>query len=76
MEEDPTTQELRVRQIRREVAELERAERAPTEDAAEAHARRAERNAYLRERLEERAEAEREAARKDAAEASDDEPRP
>lgn len=71
-EEDPTTQELRVDQVRREAAERERAEQAPTEDAAEQHARRAERNAFLRERLEQRAEAERQAARKDAGEAADD----
>ena len=76
MEEDPTTQELRVLQTRREGAERERAERAPTDEAAEVHARRAEKNAYLRERLERRAEAEREAAREDAEEASDGEPRP
>jgi hypothetical protein len=62
MDEDPTTQELRVQQLRREGAERERAEHAPTEDAAEQHARRAEKNAYLRERLEQRAEAERAAS--------------
>jgi hypothetical protein len=61
MEEDPTTQELRVTQLQREDAERERAEQAATEEAAEAHARRAEKTAYLRERLEKRAEAEREA---------------
>lgn len=66
MEEDPTTQELRVKQLRRESAEREREEHAPTDEAAEAHGRRAEKNAYLRERLEERAEAEREATRYDA----------
>lgn len=76
MEEDPTTQELRTRQIRREGVERERAARAPTDEAAEAHARRAEKNAYLRERLEQRAEAERQAAREDDEEASDGEPGP
>lgn len=75
-EEDPTTQELRVDQLRRERAERERAEQAPTEDAAEEHGRRAEKNAYLRERLEQRAEAERQAADEDAKEASDGEPGP
>ena len=65
MEEDPTTQELRIKQIRREVSERERAEKAPTEEAAEAHERRADKTAYLREQLEQRAEAEREAARED-----------
>ena len=62
MEENPTTQELRIRQLHREKRERTRTAEAPTEDAAEAHARRAEKNAYLRRRLEERAEAEREAA--------------
>ena len=59
MEEDETTRELRLQQLRREQAERERAQRAPSEDDAEAHARRAEKTAYLRQRLEERAEAER-----------------
>ncbi len=63
MEEDPTTQELKVAQLRRERTERDRAEQAPTEEAAEAHTRRAEKTAYLRERLEDRAEAEREASR-------------
>jgi hypothetical protein len=69
-EEDPTTQELRVEQLRRERAERERAERErvgdpPTEEATEQHERRADKAAYLRERLEERARSEREAARHD-----------
>ncbi len=76
MEEDPTTQELRVLQLHREATERERAEHAPTDEAAEAHARRAEKNAYLRERLEQRAQAEREAAHEDPEEASDGEPGP
>ncbi len=63
MEEDPTTQELRVAQLRRENSERDHAEQAPTDDAAAAHTRRAEKTAYLRERLEDRAEAEREASR-------------
>lgn len=63
MEEDPTTQELRVDQLRRELAERDNAEQAPTDDAAETHAKRADKNAYLRRRLEERAEAERKADR-------------
>jgi hypothetical protein len=58
MEEDPTTQELKVAQVRRERTERDRAEQAPTEEAAEAHTRRAEKTAYLRERLEDRADAE------------------
>jgi len=63
VEEDPTTQELRVDQLRRELAERDNAEQAPTDDAAETHAKRADKNAYLRRRLEERAEAERKADR-------------
>jgi hypothetical protein len=61
VDEDPTTEELRLQQLQRERVERERAERAASEDDAEAHARRAEKTAYLRERLEERAEAERRA---------------
>jgi len=66
VEEDPTTQELRVDQLRRELAERDNAEQAPTDDAAETHAKRADKNAYLRRRLEERAEAERKADRDDS----------
>jgi hypothetical protein len=60
MEEDPTTREHRIQQIRREEDEREEAEEAPTEEAAEQHARRADKAAYLREKLEERARSERE----------------
>ncbi len=63
--EDPTTQELRLDQLRREQAEQDNAGDAPTEDAAEQHGRRAEKASYLREQLEKRAEAEREAAQRD-----------
>ena len=59
-EDEETTEELRAKQLARERAERERAERAASEDDAEAHARRAEKTAYLRERLEQRARAERE----------------
>ena len=61
MDEDPTTEELRIEQAGREAAERERAEEAPTDDATEQHERRAEKADYLREKLEERAEAERSA---------------
>ena len=61
MNEDPTTQELRVSQLRREGAERRRAEAAPEEDVEKAHDRRADKAAYLREKLEERAAAERRA---------------
>ena len=62
MEEDPITEELRVEQFRREDDERERAAKADTEDAVVAHDRRADKAAYLREKLEQRAEAEREAS--------------
>jgi hypothetical protein len=58
--EDPTTQELRLEQLRREREEREEARGASTEDEAEQHARRAEKADYLKRKLEERAEAERE----------------
>lgn len=58
-DEDPTTQELRLDQLRREAAERERAGEAADSDEAEQHDRRAEKSRYLREKLEERAEAER-----------------
>ena len=69
MEEDPTTEELRIDQLLRERAEREQAAEAPTEEGLGQHARRADKAAYLRERLEERAQAEREAA-------GEDDPRP
>ena len=68
MEEDPTTQELRLDVLRREREERDQAGEAPTDEAADQHERRAEKAGYLRERLEERAEAERRAARQDDAE--------
>jgi len=61
MTEDPTTQELRLSQFRREETESEQAREADSEEAVEAHGRRAEKAAYLREKLEERADAERKA---------------
>ena len=62
MEEDPTTQELRIKQRRREDEERERAERAPQDDDTAQHEARAAKAGYLAEKLEERARAEREAA--------------
>ncbi len=59
MEEDPTTQELRLSELQRVREEKERAEEAPTPEATEQHERRAEKADYLRQKLEERAEAER-----------------
>jgi hypothetical protein len=58
--EDPETAELRKAQLTREAAERQHAERAPDEDEAATHERRAEKARYLREKLEERAESERE----------------
>ena len=60
MSEDPTTQELRLSQLRRERAERELAERTAQDEGSDKHERRADRAAYLREKLEQRAESERE----------------
>ena len=59
MPEDPTTQELRVEQLKRELAEKERAEQAELKDESDTHDRRAMKAEYLRAKLEERAESER-----------------
>jgi hypothetical protein len=64
-DEDPTTEELRLDQLKRaqsERREAEEAGRAGAEPEAEQHGRRAEKAEYLRRKLEERAEAERRAA--------------
>jgi hypothetical protein len=66
--EDPTTQELRLKQLQREQAEREHAEQGVTPDDTGQHERRADKASYLREKLEERAEAERRAASEDATE--------
>ncbi len=60
MEEEPTTQELRIEQLQRERAEREAAAEGATPDDTEQHERRADKASYLREKLEERARAERE----------------
>ena len=57
MEEDPTTQELRIEQLQRELAERKRADDTPLEDESAQHERRAERAAYLRGKLDEQAAA-------------------
>lgn len=69
-DEGPTEEDIETRALRRqqaERAETEHAEAgaAPTDEAAEAHERRAEKAEYLKQKLEERAEAEREAAGED-----------
>jgi hypothetical protein len=56
--EDPTTRELRIRQAEREEEERRQADSAPSEDETDEHVRRADKAAYLREKLEERADAE------------------
>jgi hypothetical protein len=58
-DEDPITQELRLDQLEREREERRSATRALAPDAAEQHARRAEKAGYLRAKLEQRARAER-----------------
>ena len=59
MPDDPTTQELRIEQIQREREEHARAERAPTPEAEHTAERRADKAAYLREKLEEQEAADR-----------------
>ena len=61
MTEDPKTGELRTEQFQREQTEREAEEEAPTDEASETARRRADKAAYLREKLEERSRAEREA---------------
>jgi hypothetical protein len=61
MSEEPETEELSQAQREREEAESEQAASAPTDDEAAQHQRRAEKAAYLREKLQERAESERQA---------------
>lgn len=56
-DDDPTTQELRALQLDRVDAERKSAQAAADEDAQRAHGRRAEKAAYLAEKLDEQAEA-------------------
>ncbi len=58
---DPKTEELRIAQAARERDERTAEHEAVVPDEADQHARRADRAAYLREKLEERAESERRA---------------
>ena len=55
-DDEPTTESLRIEQLQRERSERERAEQAPTEQEERAAERRADKAAYLREKLEEQAE--------------------
>ncbi len=59
------TRALRRQQADREAAERDEAGTASTDEAAETHARRADKAEYLKQKIEERARAEREAARDD-----------
>jgi len=60
-EDEPTTEELHAVQAAREVRERRAAERSDSEEETAQHDRRAEKSAYLKEKLEEREEAERRA---------------
>lgn len=54
-DDEPTTETLRLEQLRREEAERVRAEQAASDEEEQAAARRADRAAYLREKLDEQA---------------------
>ena len=58
-EEKPETRELRVKQEKLETAEFQAVQDSHLEDEKAQHARRADKAAYLRQKLEERAESER-----------------
>ena len=58
MDEDQITEELRIEQGERERLEREAAERAHSKDETGQHRARADKAAYLREKLEERERAE------------------
>ncbi len=60
-DEQHETEELRIDQRVREERERELAEREPTDEGTATHERRAEKHAYLEEKLAERAESERKA---------------
>ena len=59
--EEPTTQDLRLGQLRREREEREQAARSDSDADEHAHERRADKAAYLRGKLAERERSEREA---------------
>ena len=57
MDDDhPTTEALRIEQLQRELSERERADQAATENEERTADRRADKAAYLREKLDEQAE--------------------
>jgi len=70
--EDPSTEELRVRQELREEEARVQADRAPDEHDTMQFDRRADKAAYLKRKLEEREQAEREAAGEDDSEEGDE----
>ncbi len=57
---DPKTEELRVEQVQRELAEREQASGASEDSEEHTHERRADRAAYLKKKLDERAKSEEE----------------
>jgi hypothetical protein len=58
---DPKTEELRIAEMAREAEERTQARQAEMDDDEQAHERRADKHAYLRDKLAERARAEDEA---------------
>ena len=58
-DEKPETRELRIKQEKRETTEIDALKESDLDDEKAQHARRADKAAYLREKLEERAESER-----------------
>jgi hypothetical protein len=60
--EEPSSEELRIEQLKREAAERKAVEAEASEEEAAQHERRADKAAYLREKLQERVESERKAA--------------
>ncbi len=60
-EHEPNTQELKLAQLKRELAERDAAEAADTDEGTGSHTRRADKAEYLRGKLEEREESERRA---------------
>jgi hypothetical protein len=58
--DEPTTEELRLRQLEEERAELRELDHAESGADAETHLRRAEKAGYLREKLEQQQQADRE----------------
>ena len=60
MSDPEDTRELRIEQVRREIEERRRAEQSGEPEATRSHERRADKHAYLREKLAEREESEQE----------------